>query len=99
MMEAEVGEGDTGRKIIVELDWTHFVTPPGWCNVAQVVLGLLAICCTGSATFSTQIYFLVITIIVFLGAIALSLLHFKFLEFNNYGKVAVSKRVYFTLNQ
>ena len=89
MMEAELGE--TGRKITIELDYTHFVKPRGWFLVAQFVLGLLAICCTGAATFPTQIYFLVITIIVFLGSLALSLLHLYFVEFNNQGKIAVRK--------
>ena len=28
---------DTSRKIIVELDYTHFLTPAGWMNIIQIV--------------------------------------------------------------
>ena len=37
-MDAEIGgPGPSGRRIVVEFDWTHFTTPAGWCNITQVV--------------------------------------------------------------
>lgn len=96
MMEAELG--DNGRKITIVLDYSYYLKPQGWFLVAQFVLGLLAICCTGSATFPTQIYFLIITIIVFLGSLTLSLLHLYFTDFNNQGIVAVSRLSPFRLS-
>ena len=30
-------EGDDSRKIVLELDYTHFVKPAGWMNIIQIV--------------------------------------------------------------
>ena len=36
-MGEAVLNGDTTRKIIIELDYTHFVTSAGWANLSQIV--------------------------------------------------------------
>ena len=30
-------ETDNSRKITIELDYTHFLTPTGWMNIIQIV--------------------------------------------------------------
>ena len=37
MMDGTVSEEDTTRKIVIELDYTHFVRPKGWMNITQIV--------------------------------------------------------------
>ena len=36
-MDGAVAEEDTTRKIVLELDYTHFVKPIGWMNITQIV--------------------------------------------------------------
>ena len=36
-MDGAVVEEDTTRKIVLELDYTHFVKPIGWMNITQIV--------------------------------------------------------------
>ena len=36
-MDGAVSEEDTTRKIVLELDYTHFVKPKGWMNISQIV--------------------------------------------------------------
>ena len=36
-MDGAVAEEDTTRKIVLELDYTHFVKPKGWMNITQIV--------------------------------------------------------------
>ena len=81
-------------KIVKQLTVKHFISfdaSNAECHrFYQQAVGLLAICCTGPGTFATQIYFMFISIVAFLGAILLCLLHFKFFNFNRHGKCIVS---------
>ena len=40
-MDGAVSEEDTTRKIVLELDYTHFVKPKGWMNITQIVCCLI----------------------------------------------------------
>ena len=55
------------------------------------LFGILSIACSAPAPFPTQIYFLIVVIIGFIGTLSLSVIHLRWPIFNKVGKQAVKK--------
>lgn len=55
--------------VTVELKYEYFQTWPGRIKIGELLLGILAMACCAPAYWSTQHWFLIVTVLAFLGSV------------------------------